>query len=1269
MTDSLYISTTVNSNPLYPLFVKGRFGPGGVPTDDAYYLHRVKDIENVREITDTIETQYLNKGLNPFEVFFDQDFYQAELRETGAGKMLKDIYGVVDGSVTSLPHYLCVRFTLDKVTPPVFIRSGPNKGILYKINDVLSVKDSDVRNTETYVVTDLDTWAASAHSKRAAKKGLNQTGDSFKVSLSFFKEDETHGGGGGGGGSTTLVGLTDVDVAGAADGNGFFYNNATSKWEVTDRINVVAGQVVTGAGYVPTNLQDVATKDYVDSNAGGANKITNGGDTTGAPVEVGTNDGFSLRLRTDNVNRFTVDALGVLSSDTLNYETYTNSDNDIVCRKFVTDADDLKLTKGGDALTSGFYLEVGTTTPHPLVILTDSAARMTFNATSGLVSFDTPAYETLLTADNDIPNKKYVDDAAGPISNKVTKGGDVGQFAIGTTNAASMFIKTNNANRFGIDATTGLLTTYVSNYQNLVTIDNDIPNKRYVDNVGANKVTRGGDTLAASLVLGTNDSFPVVIETAGVARATVSSAGLISANTANYERLVVADNDLPNRKFLLDTTNTKFTNGGDSRGSAASLGTNDAFPLSVRVNNTTRATFATNGLIQSNTTNYEALVTANNDIPNRKFVVDADLTKLTIGGDSKGASVTVGTNDAFPLILETRGVARATVSAAGLISANTAAYEALVVGNNDIPNRKFVVDADLTKLTIGGDSKGAPITVGTNDNQPFSFETNGSSRVTLATTGLLSTNVAGYESLVVADGAFTNKKYVDDKINTEIAATVLNDLADVDATVPLPYFNLATEFGTTFRMASENIVTTTNWTQAVNVVADVSMTVVTDPGNRKYVNMPNTNTIYTFESPSTFSYSTGFTFVGVLGNLFPITAAEQVFTLSNLATFAYNFSDKLIVNNPTGAAFSVKGDIVGANAVGYNLSGKTSEVFTIFAIRALGNTLEIYFDNPVTPAASVTNASIGTREAFKYFAFNRRPDATQRFARLQLNNVAMWNAQLSTPDLTKVFNNILDYLNAADVTPAIPDQSFIRYNTTLSQWKASDKLLNVKTFDPNNLNDTTQGFEVSSRWVNTATDREYVCVDATTNAAIWLPTTAVDANRTGDIVNLAALLNNGRAGFFFDSNVTTSNGVSFDVDWLQGTLLTGIANQFTIGANNALTYTGVPTRTFQVSYAATPIVGSNDRTVWILALKNPAAIAYPFASSTLPAEYIPGSRTITISRTAVNDTESVAGVFTVSLATNDVLRFYVSNQENADAITISDFRVTINPMSWSVPFL
>ncbi len=54
------------------------------------------------------------------------------------------------------------------------------------------------------------------------------------------------------------------------------------------------------------------------------------------------------------------------------------------------------------------------------------------------------------------------------------------------------------------------------------------------------------------------------------------------------------------------------------------------------------------------------------------------------------------------------------------------------------------------------------------------------------------------------------------------------------------------------------------------------------------------------------------------------------------------------------------------------------------------------------------------------------------------------------------------------------------------------------TTDPTVNDDTGDGYSVGSRWVNTSTDKEYVCLDASTGAAVWLETTALGGGKFVD---------------------------------------------------------------------------------------------------------------------------------------------------------------------------
>lgn len=85
-----------------------------------------------------------------------------------------------------------------------------------------------------------------------------------------------------------------------------------------------------------------------------------------------------------------------------------------------------------------------------------------------------------------------------------------------------------------------------------------------------------------------------------------------------------------------------------------------------------------------------------------------------------------------------------------------------------------------------------------------------------------------------------------------------------------------------------------------------------------------------------------------------------------------------------------------------------------------------------------------------------------------------------------------------------------------------------ETTDPTATDDSTQGFVIGSRWVNTTADTEYVCLDATATAAVWKETTNTAVTAAGSDGNVQ--YNNstalgGEAALFYDD---TNNALGVD---------------------------------------------------------------------------------------------------------------------------------------------
>ncbi len=64
---------------------------------------------------------------------------------------------------------------------------------------------------------------------------------------------------------------------------------------------------------------------------------------------------------------------------------------------------------------------------------------------------------------------------------------------------------------------------------------------------------------------------------------------------------------------------------------------------------------------------------------------------------------------------------------------------------------------------------------------------------------------------------------------------------------------------------------------------------------------------------------------------------------------------------------------------------------------------------------------------------------------------------------------------------------------------------NVTTSAPGVTDDTQQGYKIGSRWIDTTSDEEYVCLDSTAGAAVWLSTTLTSTGAAALITTHAAI--------------------------------------------------------------------------------------------------------------------------------------------------------------------
>lgn len=346
-----------------------------------------------------------------------------------------------------------------------------------------------------------------------------------------------------------------------------------------------------------------------------------------------------------------------------------------------------------------------------------------------------------------------------------------------------------------------------------------------------------------------------------------------------------------------------------------------------------------------------------------------------------------------------------------------------------------------------------------------------------------------------------------------------------------------------------------------------------------------------------------------------------------------------------------------------NTSGKVSTVGDVHdAVETAPNTIEIESDIIVLQAEIASLLSSGG-----------------------LSYKGTWNASTNTPTITSGvgskgnyyvvsadgstnIDGITDWVIAdwiifngtvwekADHTDAVTSVSGKQGAVTLDNADVGlDQVVNLKhnynaLSDPTANDDTTQGYQVGSRWKDTTNHHEFVCTDATTASAIWTRTTAKDTSHiTEDPSNLyyteARVSANtdvtaNTAKVSADGSIATHSDVS-----LAGPALGNILYMDGVGQWTNL-FTGSNGQTLQLSGGAPSwaTVGLNNMSDVTLTTPTTGGILYKSAGDWLDSEEVlitPGTGVV-----CANALDSQGGKIGV--------RSWVMKNPSADGLLIID---------------
>jgi hypothetical protein len=179
---------------------------------------------------------------------------------------------------------------------------------------------------------------------------------------------------------------------------------------------------------------------------------------------------------------------------------------------------------------------------------------------------------------------------------------------IGSNDNSDLQFKTNTVPRLTIDSNGDVNITNLAGIGDRLVVVDDSGNLSATIDVSnitnmTNAIMQDGNSFGAPVIIGSNDTQPLIIETGSTPRVTVDSNG--DVNIANLsgtgDRIVVAD-DNGNLSATIDVTNINnaIVQNGNAFGTAITIGSNDNHPFFIKTYNIPRFLINENGYVSIN---------------------------------------------------------------------------------------------------------------------------------------------------------------------------------------------------------------------------------------------------------------------------------------------------------------------------------------------------------------------------------------------------------------------------------------------------------------------------------------------------------------------------------------------------------------------------------------------------------------------------------------------------------------------------------------------
>lgn len=433
--------------------------------------------------------------------------------------------------------------------------------------------------------------------------------------------------------SVAADGLMTSAGDGTFQGGGLTLGTATQTSTITlydgSSNTATIGVVPLGANFT-LNVPNLAAGTYefctTSGNCNGLGDILQGGNNYGTAVTIGTNDGYDVNLESNNITRVVIEADGDLAVDT--NTLFVDAANNRVGIGTATPGYALDVV--GDINTSGVIRIAGTSICTSTGCIVDPISGIqNQSATDQTADFrisGTGRANTSLTA-------PLVDSISGALN-------------IGTTTATGVTIGgTANTTAVLLQGAAGATYTIgTSNNTGGITVGNSTATNTI--NIGSSTGASATQTINIGTSATASSTTNVNIGSAIAGLTTLQSQGGVAISTlgtADTDTVICrnSSNILSTCSSTFLTNTTGFVQGGNSFGTTAVLGTNDANGLNFEVNNVTVATISSTGAtVFKNQTNSTTAFQIQN--ASGSSILNVDSTKSTVSITGANSYTTVG---------------------------------------------------------------------------------------------------------------------------------------------------------------------------------------------------------------------------------------------------------------------------------------------------------------------------------------------------------------------------------------------------------------------------------------------------------------------------------------------------------------------------------------------------------------------------------------------------------------------------------------------------